>query len=385
MAHEPGGSRLAVAMVASVLVHVVAAIAAVHLASAHPADVFRSVDERDSELPEPEMRPRDRPDPLVALGIRRSRDASINWIGFDSPEEHRTDREFPTDQPALSPEAGENRPVAPPGEPVEAEEVEAVESAPVAGVEEAVEGDAEQVVAQEAVEAVRETEATHAPYAEHVQAEIDVVRPETPVDAVDPSTLPAERDDRPAIVPLIAEFLEAVRSARATVRDVSEGDAPSEAAASASADEEAAPRREQREDADARRDAAGDAPASQADTPAMESDREATPTSREITLDQRSLGRVVAAEGLEIRTVRPRFTRLTRVTATPPDIKALITFNNAGRAIRVELVRASGFGPIDEPVTNALYRWTASGKAIDELPRDDPSAGVTVPIRLVFR
>ncbi len=101
-------------------------------------------------------------------------------------------------------------------------------------------------------------------------------------------------------------------------------------------------------------------------------------------------GRVVAAEGLEISTRRPQWSRTTRATARPRNPVMWITFGRDGRVQRAgflsdgERVYNTGFQDVDEPLLNAVYRWTARGRALDELPPDQPGAGVTIRLRVLL-
>jgi hypothetical protein len=101
-------------------------------------------------------------------------------------------------------------------------------------------------------------------------------------------------------------------------------------------------------------------------------------------------GRVVAAEGLEISTRRPQWSRTTLSTTHPRNPVVWITFGRDGRVRRAGFLRYgdqafdTGYPSVDEPLINAVYRWTAKGKALDDLPRDKPDAGVTIRVWVVL-
>lgn len=117
---------------------------------------------------------------------------------------------------------------------------------------------------------------------------------------------------------------------------------------------------------------------------AERSDKEADATSLTEAVDVRP-GRPAAAQGLDITTRRPVFTTLTTLTTWPENPVVRLTFNRHGRVSRVEWVRRSGYPSVDEPVLNALYAWTARGRAIQDLPADDPEAGVSIVVRVILR
>ncbi len=100
-------------------------------------------------------------------------------------------------------------------------------------------------------------------------------------------------------------------------------------------------------------------------------------------------GRVLAAEGLEISTRRPQWSRTVQLTARPRNPVIWITFGRNGRVLRAgflsdgERVFDTGDQSVNEPLMNAVYRWTAKGKAIEALP-DEPEAGVTIRVRVLL-
>lgn len=118
--------------------------------------------------------------------------------------------------------------------------------------------------------------------------------------------------------------------------------------------------------------------------PGEVSDKQADPTALEATIDIRP-GRPAAAQGLEITTRRPQFTRLTRVTVYPKNPLLKVTIDRRGRVAKVEILESSGADDVDLPVINAVYQWTAKGKALDDLAADNPEAGITVKIRILLR
>jgi hypothetical protein len=100
-------------------------------------------------------------------------------------------------------------------------------------------------------------------------------------------------------------------------------------------------------------------------------------------------GRPLAAAGLDITTVRPRWSISTRATRDPANPTVSITFGRSGNVIRAEITRGSGFADVDGPLLTAIYRWTAKGEPLRRLPpRSDtaePEPGVTITLRVMLR
>ncbi len=95
-------------------------------------------------------------------------------------------------------------------------------------------------------------------------------------------------------------------------------------------------------------------------------------------------GRVEAGEGLEIRTVRPQFTLLTRVTAAPGAPRVRVVFGKDGRVKDAKIMRSSGYAlEIDEPVLAAVFNWRASGHALRDLP-NHPGATLRLDLTVVL-
>jgi hypothetical protein len=100
-------------------------------------------------------------------------------------------------------------------------------------------------------------------------------------------------------------------------------------------------------------------------------------------------GRVLAAEGLEISTRRPEWPRTVQLTARPRNPVIWITFGRNGRVLRAGFLSDgqrlfdTGDESVNEPLMNAVYRWTAKGKAIEALS-DKPEAGVTIRVRVLL-
>ncbi len=119
--------------------------------------------------------------------------------------------------------------------------------------------------------------------------------------------------------------------------------------------------------------------------PGVQSDQESDATSTiEVTMEQLTLGRPLAAQGLQIKPRKPVFTTLTLLTAIPANPTAELRFRRDGKPARVRLLESSGDARIDEAVLNSLYRWRAAGKKLRELERNE-TIPVTIRIMLSRR
>jgi hypothetical protein len=127
------------------------------------------------------------------------------------------------------------------------------------------------------------------------------------------------------------------------------------------------------------------APGSTGERPGDKSPKEADAASKTPTVEIRP-GKPAAAQGLDITTKRPTFTRFVRATAYPQQNPLYkVTFNRFGLVSKVVLMESSGVPDIDGPVLNAIYQWTAKGKVLAELSAADPTGGITVSVRILLR
>jgi hypothetical protein len=78
-------------------------------------------------------------------------------------------------------------------------------------------------------------------------------------------------------------------------------------------------------------------------------------------------GRVLTADGIEIKTVIPRPSVIAIYSTIPSNPQAALWFDREGKVKRVELTRSTGADNWDDPVRTALEQWTATGERIDEL------------------
>lgn len=81
-------------------------------------------------------------------------------------------------------------------------------------------------------------------------------------------------------------------------------------------------------------------------------------------------GMPLTGKGIRIRTVVPRFSTTTRLTAVPRNPVVVIRFNRAGRVVKAEFEnnQGTGYRDVDEPLLDAVYRWTAAGEQLNRIP-----------------
>lgn len=338
--------RLAAGVVVSLLAHAVLAVVILAGPPGFGPRAPLAVSATSAEIETPPIRP----------GISESTAVSINWLGFADPTEHQA-TPAETEQAALSPmdvgvpEVAE--PVATvtetdtPTELPEPDPEPAVEIAAIPEPAPAEESPAEETPA----EAVEES------------AEVVKVPIETP--APTPTALPEPE----ASLPVIALRTEGpARRAPSLMQVVKRATARAQAIAARAAARAAAavpPAGEPRE--------------------AIDSEKESDATSLERTAEWHP-GRPPAVEGLEITTVRPRWTVTTRLAAVPRNPVVVMEFRKNGTIARARFLpgQDTGYRDVDGPLLDALYRWTARGKALDELAADDPEAVVSLTMRIVL-
>jgi len=94
--------------------------------------------------------------------------------------------------------------------------------------------------------------------------------------------------------------------------------------------------------------------------------------------DKVVMGKVITGPGIEIRTVHPRFSIVTKVSALPENPRVRLHFDGQGDVVDAELLRSSGHEGVDGPVLASLYEWQAEG------PRLEARDGFTLTIELTF-
>lgn len=110
------------------------------------------------------------------------------------------------------------------------------------------------------------------------------------------------------------------------------------------------------------------------------SDRDSEATSIvKISPEEWKTGKPLAAHGIVLRPRRPSFTANQLVTNAPSDLVAELRIDNRGKPIEVILLYSTGSTSIDRSLVSSLYRWRASGDAIDEL-KDGATFNITIHI-----
>lgn len=127
----------------------------------------------------------------------------------------------------------------------------------------------------------------------------------------------------------------------------------------------------------------GDDASSDAGDPGIQSDRESDAFS--VAIGEYRAGKVIAGQGIEIRPTRPKFGLLARTLTMPAPPKVEVVFGRDGNVKRARIIRSSGYPvDIDEPIINALHEWTASGKALGDLP-PVPSSELRLTLTVYLR
>ena len=96
-------------------------------------------------------------------------------------------------------------------------------------------------------------------------------------------------------------------------------------------------------------------------------------------------GQPAAAEGLEIKTVRPQWTHYTRLTARPGNPIVVVHFDAAGKVARASFKRSTGTKDVDGPLLDAVYRWHATGEALAELGGEGEEETIELEFEIVLR
>jgi hypothetical protein len=120
--------------------------------------------------------------------------------------------------------------------------------------------------------------------------------------------------------------------------------------------------------------------------PGPRSDAESVAASRTVSMTFKP-GQPLAGKGLRVRPAPLRLAHMTRMTASPRNPIILIKFNRRGIVTDVEFEnnQGTGFPDVDAPLRDSIFRWTASGKVLQDLPTYDPDARVTLKLEYIFR
>ena len=117
----------------------------------------------------------------------------------------------------------------------------------------------------------------------------------------------------------------------------------------------------------------------------------ATRIERAIEINPHKPNTPIVGKGMEILTVRPRYTSAVRLSAVPKNPVVVMWFDASGKVSKAEFLRdgkkvySSGVVGVDQPLLNAIYQWRAKGKQIDELDAGDSKSLVEVTIKIVYQ
>ena len=379
--------RLAVGAVCSVLLHAAAA-----------GVLFVQPGGFGGSLPSPleVALPASEQPPEIQPGIEESRQVTINWLGFEDPTPHSaTPAEI--DQAALSPIASGVPDAAEVIEPAmelaeavpEPELTEPAEPADAAEPVEVAEADdeAEAVETAVIVEAAAEPAEPEAEIAEETSASAETLAASEEGDAGDAAETEA--------APILAVRRESTEQAASRLfRTLSRAASRARRAVLDAQIAQAAQIAQELQDLQTAMaaKAAQSTPASPAATPppgeprdAIASEKESDATSRQ-RIAEWEPGKPPAVEGLDITTVRPRWTVTTRMMSVPRNPVVRIEFRKNGTVARAAFLERqdTGYADVDGPLLDAIYAWTAKGRALEALAVDDPQAVVPITMRIVL-
>ncbi len=279
-----------------------------------------------------------KPRPSI-LGIEKSQAITMTWVGFETPTEHKAEKSE-IEQAALSPEQGQITPTPP-------------------------------ATSQEQKSAQTSTDSHQAdkpqPHEIKPQAEPSVIT--TSLHQPAPDAISVQRALRTRLRPLIAVNPENSSQSSSAKSASEQSTTPQRASEGQSADTTQTPI----SGGAARQD------------PGVKSKKESIATALKKAIKVEP-GKPVAAQGLDITTVRPRWSDTTRVLASPRNPVVSITFGKNGLVSNAEFMPGldAGGRNLNEPLLNAIYRWKAKGKALDKLAANDPDAGVTLIMRIIL-
>jgi hypothetical protein len=97
-------------------------------------------------------------------------------------------------------------------------------------------------------------------------------------------------------------------------------------------------------------------------------------------------GQPLAGKGLSIKTVAPRWTTATRVLHRFRDPVVRVTFGRNGKVLKAAFVpgKDAGHPDVSGPLLDAIYRWTAQGEELNQIPEGDPLAGLVLEFHVAL-
>lgn len=351
-----GSGRLVIAGAVSLIAH--SAVAVLLLAGGAPGASTTPPAVLEEPPPPPEH------EDEVTLGSDSSQSTSITWIGFDEYKEHVLQQKSEVDQPELSLDS----PAGTPAPPVLTQSPPTQEQTPREAQQ--------QPVPQEVAAAMPQEPATEEPVATPPPAPvISQAPPETPED------LPGEvaQADEPVIAEQVGPPPEEPAPESTTPAEEKPASEPEETPPTPKAPSPVEPQEAVPEAAPPQKP--GAAPGN--DATGQKSDRESD-ASATVTATVSKLGQPLVAHGLQIQTIRPRFTYYTQVTASPKAPVVRVQFDRAGRVYKAQIVRSSGSADVDRPLLDAIYQWRAKGKQLEGLSAGNPPETVSIEFRILL-
>lgn len=353
-----GRRRMLAAGVVSVLIHAVAA--AILLAGTGGQGAARP--SADLATPPP---PSETPDPLT-LGSDLSQSTSITWIGFDEYQEHVLREKSEVDQPELS----LDDPAGMPTPPAVAQTAPAPRPA-----------QQPQPQPAEPQEVVAEAK-PRPPAPEPIDAE-----PPAPVITQAPDPDPVETEEAPQVAadekPVLADRVGPLAPDPAPESESTSVETPVAQTPAESPAPQTPPQEPQEPVETAEQPPAQPSAAPGSEATGQHADREADAASI-VTATVSKLGRPLVAHGLEIQTIRPRYTYYTQVTATPRPPIVRVQFDRSGKVYRAQILQSSGSADVDRPLLDAIYQWRAKGKQLEGLSAGNPPETVSIEFRILL-
>jgi len=353
-------------LLCSVLLHALLGTAFVRYGAEH--GVLRLTRQATPAKPDPaKPKPRPRQEPRIALGREDSSVDSMTWLGFQDSTEHLAPQSI-VDQSAMS--RGQPTPQTPDSQPpepaVEPSEASAETPRPLLTPVDPDPPSANQPLPLPRPEPQATTGVPTRP-AEHEVASTphQDTSPATPTDAKSPTPDAHESETNPpqAQTPPTKPEKDATPDRQQAPQPLAV-QPPQRRVPEPSA---AKPKRPRPSDS----------------IPGLPSDKEALAAAIKGAPIVRP-GRVAAQHGLDVKTVAPRWSYTTTSTQRPRNPTIYIVFGRDGKVKDADFIRDgpvrldTGSDEVNEPLLTAMYSWTASGKALRDLPQDDPNAGVTL-------
>ncbi len=421
---------LTVAIAISVLLHLVAGVVVFGRLDAEATG--RPVEAHDEEFTDPQDQLEPPPQPRLRLGIERSSHASVTWLGFEVPEEHQVTEMSIVEQAALAvQDVSGMRSGVPEASGQEVSSVPHVTHAPPPPEPEAM----PTIVtarppADQPIEAVGNAgpdvpappeKPTSPPTPPVVLVPTTGIEREGPardaelvlsnrIGAKPPETTDAP--DEPAAVP--AEPDPVVTSASGDVSDsairVESPDGPRPAATEPVADrpvekpETPAPSEEPPpvDRAQPTSPAPGEQPGESVGNShalgegdalriGLRSDKESPASALKRAMKYRP-SKPPAVQGLELKTVEPRWPVSVRLTSSPRNPVVVIHFDRRGVVTRADFLKdekkqvvySTGEPAVDEPLRTAIFQWRAKGEELLRIPADNPDATVSIVMEILL-